>query len=727
MFVLVMLVALTSCASYKPVISKVAPPAPPPVPATPAPAEPAQDSQQTGAGPGPGAGHQPPPKSVDVPALSVPVLATGTQPQQGKPARAGPGGQPYQIQVENMPIGEFINLVFGKVLDVDYTVDKSVEAMKETVTLNMKTTARQPEILQIAREVFKGYGLDVTQKEGIYFVGPIIGQQQRPVVPYFVGNVPETVIGSDSVGLFLPVSYINPHDYQGIITPLALSAQGRVQPVAGSSMVCIIDDANHVRAAAELIQALDRPSLSNKKMRLFYLHYLPVETFVGYLAEALPAQGMPVAKTPAEPGIMLIPLKQIRAVLAVSLKPEWFDQIGFWQEKLDLRSVSEDEPHFYVYHPRYRRATDLAKLFQGTTTGSHKGSQTDQQRLATRPDATPETMGMSQTGMSQTGMSQTGMSQAGISQKGVSSPESEKTSQKTLSLAAVSVCVDENANSLVFMATPFQYSKVEELLSQLDVLPRQVLVEVTIGEVTLTGSLQYGIEWALKHNGLGVTQALGTLSGLGIGSSGFLYKVVSAGGNFEAVLNAFASDNVLKILSTPELVVLDNQDANINVGTQVPVLTSQSTAGIESSGTTSLLQTVQYIQTGVILHIKPTINSKGMLTLQLTQTVSDAETNTTSSISSPIITTREIDTSVALKSGSSVLLGGLIQNQVSNNVSKVPGLGDIPLIGQLFKTTTRGTTRDELFIVITPHILTTAEEAEDATRNFKDLLDLFKQ
>ena len=128
----------------------------------------------------------------------------------------------------------------------------------------------------------------------------------------------------------------------------------------------------------------------------------------------------------------------------------------------------------------------------------------------------------------------------------------------------------------------------------------------------------------------------------------------------------------------------------------------------------------------MILTIKPTINSQGMLTLTLKQTVSDAATNTTSSISSPVITTREIDTSVALKSGSSVLLGGLIQNQVSTNVSKVPGLGDVPLVGQLFRTTSRGTTRDELFIVITPHILTTSEQAEDETRKFRDLLDLLK-
>ncbi len=710
-FVLVMLAALTSCASFKPAENKAAPPAPPPVQATSAPAEPARDAQQTGTiSRAPGPGGQLPPKRVDVPALSAQALAAGTQPQQGKAARAGPSGQPYQIQVENMPIGEFVNLVFSKVLDTNYTVDKSVEAKKETVTLNMKTTARQSEILAIAREVLKGYGLDVTQKEGIYFVGPITtGQVQKPVVPYFVGTVPETVDGSEQVGLFLTVYYLKPKDITGIVTSLALSAQGKVQPVEGS-MACIIDDANHARAAAELIQALDRSSLSDKKMRLFYLHNLPVGTFVGYLTEALPAQGIPLAKSPADPGMMLIPLKQIRAVLAVSLKPEWFEQVGFWQEKLDLSTIAEDEPQFFVYRARNRRASDLAKVFSGAG-ASRKDQKTDQQKLGTKEEAGPETMGMSQ--------------------KSAAGPEGDKPSQKSSALSNVSVAVDENTNSLVIQATPLQYSKVEELLYKLDLLPRQVLVDVTIGEVTLTGSLQYGIEWAIKHNGAGATQTSGTLAnaintGLGIGSAGFIYTIVSSGGNFQAVLNAFAQDNVLKVLSTPSLVVLDNQEASIDVGTQVPVLTSQATAGIETGGTSNLLQTIQYIQTGVILTVKPTINSQGMLTLTLKQEVSEPAANTTSSISSPAISTRKIDTSVALKSGSSVLLGGLIQNQVNDTVTKVPGLGDIPLISPLFKTTSRSTTRTELFIVITPHVLTTPEEAEDATRKFRDLLDMFK-
>jgi general secretion pathway protein D len=291
------------------------------------------------------------------------------------------------------------------------------------------------------------------------------------------------------------------------------------------------------------------------------------------------------------------------------------------------------------------------------------------------------------------------------------------------------VSVDENTNSLVITATPFQYARVEELLNRLDLLPRQVLVEVTVGEVTLNGSFQFGIEWAIRNNKGGFSQLFSTLatttaSGLSLGTSGFLYTIAS--GNFQAALQAFAKDDVLKVLSTPRLVVLDNEEANIEVGTEVPILTSQATAtGVQQEGTTSLLQSIQYVKTGVIMTVKPTINSQGMLTLLIKQEVSDPATNTTSDISSPSISTRKIDTTVALKSGSSIMLGGLIQNQTEDTVYKIPWLGDIPLIAPLFKNTQRTKLRTELFVVITPHILTSPEDAEEATKKYRELMPYF--
>ena len=370
----VVLFALSACAGSPSKNGVAFPPAPVaanPVPPASAAAEPVGDNGRmlaSNESDSPPPERQSRPRSVDVPSVSVPQAKGAFVPQEGK-ARETTSEKPYQIQVENMPLNEFINLVFGKVLETSYTMDKSLETRKETVTLNMKVPVRQSEVLDIVREVFKSYGLEAEKKEGVFFVHPMSGQQAKTIIPYCVGTVPENVSPTDIIGLFMQTDYIKPTDFMGIAASLALSPQGKMQVVPGG-MLSIIDDGNHVRAAAELIRAFDRPSLTSRKLKLFYLEHLPIDTFMDYLTKSLPAQGVPVAKTMADPGIMLIPVRQIRAVLAVSPKAEWLPVIGYWQEQLDIRGVSEDEPSFYIFAPKNRRASDLAKLFGTGGTGS---------------------------------------------------------------------------------------------------------------------------------------------------------------------------------------------------------------------------------------------------------------------------------------------------------------------------------------------------------------------
>ena len=713
MSILALLVVLSACATDKKADKAV--PIPPPPMTTPASAplpEPVVSASTPAAAPQPVSPPARPsrPKSIDVPSLSMKESGGGGQARQANSGHQGSSEKPYQIQVENMPLNEFIYLVFGKILETSYSVDKSVEARKETVTLNMKVPARQSEVIEIVKEIFRGYGLGIETKEGITFIVPISGQPQKPVVPYFLGSIPETVPAGELVGLMVQVYHLKPMDFGGIVQTLALSNQGRIVPIPGTSMVSIIDDANHARAAAELLGALDRPSLVNKKIKLFYLTHLSLETFTGYLTQSLPAQGIPVAKNPADPGLILVPMSQIRAVLAVSPKQEWLNIVGFWQEKLDLPSISEDEPQFYIYHPKNRRASDLAKLFGGGSGPRTRDKQTS--KMGSKQQTSQEAASQGWTMEPQQG-------------KNVQGEHEPKAPRPVTSLGDVAVTVDDDSNSLVITATPFQYAKIEEILTRLDRLPRQVLVEVTIGEVTLTGKLNYGIEWAIRHSD--PVGTLGTLGKLGLGTTGFVYTVGTAANHIQAALNAFAQDGALRVLSTPRLVVLDNQEASINVGQEVPIVTSEASAGLQQEGNTSLLRSIQYRKTGVILTIKPTINSQGMLTLVLRQEVSNAQTNDLNPrIGSPIISTRNVETSVALKSGSSVLLGGLIKNSLNSTVNKVPAMSDIPLLGVFFRNTTNSTERTELFIQITPHILTNAEEAEDVTRNFKDILKMFK-
>ncbi len=264
------------------------------------------------------------------------------------------------------------------------------------------------------------------------------------------------------------------------------------------------------------------------------------------------------------------------------------------------------------------------------------------------------------------------------------------------------------------LSSPAQYQKILRLLEDLDVPPRQVLIEVTIAEFTLTDDLKYGLEWMLKGSTEGNFSLLTTF-GVPSGGPGLVYQFLSNSQNFSVLLNAYAAQNKVNIISSPSLVVLDNQEATIQVGTDIPIATGQA---LVPAGST-ILQSYTYTHTGVILRMKPTINTQGLLTLTISQEVSDMGANPPG-ITSPTILTRRVVTSVVAGHGQSIALGGLIQDSVTTAESKVPFLGDIPLLGYLFKTTTKEKKRTELLLVITPTILASLDDGARITKELKE-------
>ena len=183
-------------------------------------------------------------------------------------------------------------------------------------------------------------------------------------------------------------------------------------------------------------------------------------------------------------------------------------------------------------------------------------------------------------------------------------------------------------------------------------------------------------------------------------------------------MNAFAQQNKVNILSTPRIMVLDNQTATLNVGSQVPILGGQTTTSTVE-GSTVNAQVVSYVTTGITVSVTPTINTEGLLTLQISVTDSQAVPNSTSSINSPLITNDSLSTSIVATTSETILLGGMMSDSVTDSKSKVPLLGDIPLLGNLFKTRSKDKTKTELIIMLTPKILTSGDEAARITNEIR--------
>ena len=291
----------------------------------------------------------------------------------------------------------------------------------------------------------------------------------------------------------------------------------------------------------------------------------------------------------------------------------------------------------------------------------------------------------------------------------------------------------------------------------MDIIPKQVLIEVLIAEVTLGDGTQYGVEWALRSDrswgGYDGEEQIGQynnrISGLGDGvpdrdDDGNIIPVTdfldSATGGLAYVfdsdrlrifLNAQADTNKLNILSSPNIMAADNQEARIEVGEEVPIVTSEYVPLDTDSRDSSTSRSIEYRNTGVILTVTPRINDKGLVAMEISQEVSKAQAVATEGIQSPVISNRKAETNLVVQSGNTVVIGGLIEEVESNVISGIPYLSRLPWIGFLFGTTSISKSKKELILLLTPHVIETINEADSVTREIrekmKDINELIKK
>jgi len=282
---------------------------------------------------------------------------------------------------------------------------------------------------------------------------------------------------------------------------------------------------------------------------------------------------------------------------------------------------------------------------------------------------------------------------------------------------------DEHRNAVVVIATEEQFRMVEATLRRLDIVPLQVLIEATIAEVRLNDDLKYGLQWAFERGKLGGS-AFGTVQvgGTSLPSAGF--NLVFDTSDVRAVLNALSEITDVEVVSSPQLMVLDNQPARLQVGDQVPIATQSSV--LNTAPDAPIVNTISYFDTGVILEVTPRVNATGLVTLDILQEVSGADETKSSTIDSPTISQRSIRSVVAVQSGETVVLGGLIDNFSSETVTGIPILKDIPLLGNLFKNTDRAAVRKELLVLITPRVVSDSAEAREITDELRQRLSILR-
>ena len=291
----------------------------------------------------------------------------------------------------------------------------------------------------------------------------------------------------------------------------------------------------------------------------------------------------------------------------------------------------------------------------------------------------------------------------------------------------VTFVVDTITNAILVRSSSADYKKIRPIIKKLDIYPKQVLIEVRIAEVQLDESSKLGIEWKYLMNnilgtgasgGLSVDSGLGTIGGgeSAIGS-GLSYLVVNTG-RFAAAVKASADQNHLNILSSPHILASDNQEAKINIGDEVPLVTSEYRTTDSGSTATTVDKTIQYRSVGIILTVTPHINDNGMVRMEIAQEVSNVSTKTVEGVNSPVFSKRAASTVMSVQDGQTIVIAGLMQQISSNGYSGVPFVSRIPLLRYFFGYEGKSFRNNELMIFITPHVILNTQDSDFISSGF---------
>jgi len=483
-------------------------------------------------------------------------------------------------------------------------------------------------------------------------------------------------------------------------------------------------------AMLEVIEVFDVDSMRGMSFALFPVDSADPNT----VAQELDTLFANDTASPTRGLVRFVPNRRLRAVLAMSSRPEYLRRAAALVD--GLRSVSRaGEREIFSYRVRNRPAGELAQLLlriygggSPTTTRPGTGSGSEVTTTGeTRAEERPASSGASTAAATLVDPGRS--APAGIQSlaqpslaadpaaraPGGPQPGEERASAR----GSVSVVPDEANRMLLITATRSEYKRIVGILDRIDTLPDQVLIEATIAEVTLNDKLRMGVKWFFEagQSQSRLTDSLvGAIAPTFPGFSYFL-NTFSA----QIVLDALSDVTDVNIVSSPTLTVLDGKRAVLQVGDEVPIITQQA-VGVVSPGA-PVVNSVTYRNTGIILGIVPRINDKGRVVLEVEQEASEVSPTTSSTINSPTIQQRRIKTTVAVKDGESLTLGGLMQDRTNTGKNQLPILGEVPVLGNLFKSKDDVIKRTELLILITPRVVRDPNQVRLITDEFRDRMN----
>jgi len=646
-------------------------------------------------------------------------------------------GDKISLNFENITVTNLAQALLGELLQLSYTIDAGGEAI---VSLHTRQPLPRNQVLDVLDTVLLPHDLVINRDSaGIYHVtrrSTTIGT--RPLVG--AASIKD-LAGSGTV--IVPLNHIAAAEMAKILTPLA-PQQAITYVDSVRNLLVLQGSKSQISGWLEMVEAFDVDFLSGMSLGVFVLENanvsivnealqamlgsgdnaspiapFPQARLTSQQQQAAAARRPPNAPSPAQlllaPNsnvnaapmgplsglIRLFPIERLNALVVVTPRSHILEQVEMWIRRLD-QPTDELEHSLFVYPVQNGSAVKMAEMLNGLFGGESSGA-------GVAAGAAPNQFGAARNQGNIQGANNFTLG-AGAQNSGVTA--APEIAASTLE-GNVRIVADASRNALMIRAPRAEYRRIERALRELDRAPAQVLIEASIVEVSLTGNLKYGVEWFIenhmdagRHSGQALLNMNGTEGG-GTRQPGFSYTLLNKAGIVRATLNALAASSQLKVLSNPSVLVLDNHSASIMVGKQQPIKTSTS---ISSNGGFAT-ENITYKDTGVMLNVTPSVNTSGLITLDILQQVTDVG-EVDAATQQRTFLARQIETRVAVRSGEPIVLGGVMSENESAGNSGVPGLRNIPLLGALFSSTDNTSSRTELLVMLTPRIL----EDDDALR-----------
>ena len=620
---------------------------------------------------------------------------------EGKDA-AGGTDQKIILNFDDADLYEVIKMI-AELLKINYIV---APGLKGRVTIQTAGGFSRKDLFPVFFQILEANNLTAFREGNLYKIVPMKGVSRMPIRSRAVADSRDLPLSERVLIQIIPLKFISSQEITKLLVPF-VSEGGAIVSDRGSNTLVVVDKWANILKILRLVAAFDVNVFDRVHYRFYRLRNLDAEEVAKLLADFSTVSGAPTAP------VKFMAISRLNSVVAVSTNARVFEKIDGIIRQIDV-VTDEAEARIHVYFVKNGTAEDLAELLDEVF--QKKKSETD------KSDKTKKAGGSA-------AIEGNPLSRARVAEKRAEKKAKEEVREKPPQTATggakgkqggtgtlrseIKITPDEIRNALIIEAIPYDQRIIEEILRRIDVLPRQVLIEATIAEVTHTSSTELGMNWAFGKGAAGQGNASFLAT---IGKAGLKYSI-GVTDKWYAELNALAKKGLVNVISSPHVLASDNKEAKIDVSREVPVASGETAV---SSGTTISTTNIEYRDTGVILSVTPHINDRGLVTMDISEEVSDLDEEVNvAGKNYPSFFKRTVKTTLTVKHGQTIVIGGLIRDKEEEDISGVPCLIDIPVVRYMFGQEKKKKEKIELIVLITPRVVANLDDVDAVTDEFK--------